>query len=230
VCGSAQCLGQILQSSADSRMRISHTQLESCLASPRIWYRASLAAESHPYLMGYERVLRLSIFHYHKSSGADARDYMAEMIRKHHLRNVSRINAIEISLDRYVRWAVAERLKVADTKVNLAYQMGFLELRGEIGRVDVTSTGYRTVLFGKVPGGWEKQLRMPLIQVSIALMYGRPQDKTEVGFQEMDGSNLVTKIYSEKEIDKAQHKFMALGRIVRRIAKSNRPRSGVTGP
>jgi hypothetical protein len=211
-------------------MRISHTQLESCLVSPRTWYRASLAAESHPYLMGYERVLRLSIFHFHKSSDAAARDYMAEMIQKHHLRNVSRINEIEIGLDRYVKWAVAERLKVADTKVNLAHQMGFLELRGEIGRVDLTSTGYRAVLFGKVPDGWEQQLRMPLIQVAIALMYGRPQGKTEVGFQEMDASNLITRIYSEQEIQKAQRKFMALGRIVCRIAKANKPRSGVTGP
>ena len=230
MCGSAQRLGQVFESRADSCMRISHTQLESCLASPRTWYRASLAAESHPYLMGYERVLRLSIFHFHKSSGAAARDYMAEMIRKHHLRNVGRINTIEMSLDRYVRWAVAERLKVADTKVNLAHQMGFLELRGEIGRVDVTSTGYRAVLLGKVPDGWELELRMPLIQVAIASMYGRPQDKTEVGFQEMDASNLITRIYSEQEIHKAQRKFMALGRIVRRIAKANKPRSGVTGP
>lgn len=211
-------------------MRISHTKLESCLASPRTWYRASLAAEAHPYLMGYERVLRLSIFHFHKSSGPAARDYMAEMIRKHNLRNVSRINEIEITLDRYVRWATKERLKVADTKVNIAHQMGFLELRGEIGRVDVTSTGYRAVLLGKVPGDWEQQLRMPLIQVAVALMYGRPQDKTEVGFQELDASNLATRLYSERQIQKAQRKFMALGRIVRRIAKANKPHSGVTGP
>jgi len=169
--------------------------------------------------MGYERVLRLSIFHFHKSSGPAARDYMAEKIRKHNLRNVGRINEIEISLDRYLRWATGERLKVADTKVNLAHQMGFLELRGEIGRVDVTSTGYRAVLLGKVPDGWEQQLRMPLIQVAVALMYGRPQDKTEVGFQELDASNLATRIYSERQIQRAQRKFMTLGRIMRGIAK-----------
>jgi hypothetical protein len=211
-------------------MRISHTQLESCLASPRTWYRATLAAESHPYLMGYERVLRLSIGRFHKSSSSAARDYMAEMIRKHNLRNVSKINEIEISLDRYVKWATGEGLKVADTKVNLTYQMGFLELRGEIGRVDVTSTGYRAVLLGKVPDGWEQQLRMPLIQDAVALMYGRPQNKMEVGFQELDASNLATRIYSERQIQKAQHKFMALGRIVRRAEKANKPHGGGTLP
>jgi hypothetical protein len=180
--------------------------------------------------MGYERVLRLSIRHFHKSSSPAARDYMAEMIRKHNLRNVSKINEIEISLDRYVRWATGERLKVADTKVNIGYQMGFLELRGEIGRVDVTSTGYRAVLLGKVPDGWEQQLRMPLIQIAVALMYGRPQDKTEVGFQELDASNLAARIYSERQIQKAQHKFMALGRILRRVEKANKPQSSGTLP
>jgi hypothetical protein len=170
--------------------------------------------------MGYERVLRLSIFHFHKSSAVAARDYMTEMIRKHRLKNVGRINEIEASLDRYLRWASDERLKVADTKVNLAHQIGFLELRGEVGRVDVTSTGYRAVLLGNVPAGWDQQLRMPLIQAAIASMYGRPQDKTEVGFQEMNANNLVTRIYSEQQIRRAQRKFIALGRIVRRIAKA----------
>jgi hypothetical protein len=230
VCGSAQCLGQIFESSADPDMRISHTQLETCLANPRTWYRTSLATESHPYLMGYERVLRLSIHHFHKSSGSAARDYITEMIRKHNLRNVRRINEIEISLDRYAMWCTAEALKVADTKVNIAHQLGFLELRGEIGRVDVTSAGYRAVLLGKVPVDWEKQLRMPLIQVAVALMYGRPQDKTEVGFQELDASNLATKLYSDRQIQKAQRTFMALGRVVRRIANANKSQSAVTVP
>jgi hypothetical protein len=203
-------------------MRISHTQLESCLASPRTWYRTSLAAESHPYLMGYERVLRLSIFHFHKSTGPAAHDYMTKMIRRHALKNVSRINEIEASLDRYIRWATAEGLKVADTKVNIVHQIGFLELRGEIGRVDVTSKGYRAVLLGKAPDAWEQQLRMPLIQIAIASMYGRPQEKMEVGFQQLDASKLATKLYSDDQIQRAQRKFIALGRIVRRIAKAKK--------
>jgi len=180
--------------------------------------------------MGYERVLRLSVFHFHKTSTTAARDYMTELIRKHGLKNVRRINEIEVSLGRYVRWATAEQVKVADTKVNIAYEIGFFELRGEIGRVDVTSTGYRAVLLGKIPGKWEDQLRMPLIQAAVALMYGRPQEKTEVGFQELDASNLATRLYTERQIQKAQRKFMALGRIVRRIAKATKPQSGMTGP
>jgi hypothetical protein len=202
-------------------MRISHTQLEVCLANPRAWYRASVETESHPYLMGYERVLRLSIFHFHKSSAPVARNYMAAMVRRHSLKNVSRINEIEIRLDRYLKWATVERLKVADTKTNIAYPLGFLELRGEIGRVDVTSTGYRAVLLSKPPADWEKQLRMPLIQAAVASTYGRPQEKTEVGFQELDASNLSTKCYSDRQIQNAEHKFVALGRMLRRIEKAS---------
>ena len=203
-------------------MRISHTQLESCLANPRAWYRSSLAAESHPYLMGYERVLRLSIFHFHHTPSVAARDYLARMIRRHHLGNVGRISEIEISLDRYITWATQERLKVAATKVNIAYELGLLELRGEIGCVDVTDWGYRAVVLGKVPQDWEKQLRMPLLQAAVAQMFGRPQDKTEVGFQELDASRLAVRLYTDREIQRAQREFTALGRIVRRISKTNK--------
>jgi hypothetical protein len=203
-------------------MRISHTQLESCLANPRAWYRSSLTTESHPYLMGYERVLRLSIFHFHHTSSVAARDYLAQMIRRHNLKNVTRIAEIEIGLDRYITWATQERLKVADTKVIIAYELGFLELRGELGRVDVTDSGYRAVLLGKVPQDWEKQLRMPLLQAAIAQMFGRQQDKTEVGFQELDASRLAVRLYTDIEIQRAQRKFTALGRVVRRISKTNK--------
>lgn len=198
-------------------MRISHTQLESCLANPRSWYRAAIAAESHPYPMGYDRVLRLSIFRFHHTSGRVARDYMAQMVRRHHFKDAGRVREIESSLDRYIGWASAEGLRVADTNVNIACEIGFLELRGQISRIDVTSVGYRAVLLGEVPADWHSQLRMPLIQLAVALMYGRRQDKTEVGFQNLDASNLVTLLYTERQIDKARRRFMALGRIVRGI-------------
>jgi hypothetical protein len=211
-------------------MRISHTQLESCLANPQSWYRTSLATTSHPYLMGYERILRLSIFHFHKSSASAARDYLKKLVGKHNLKNVGRISAIELSLDRYLAWAAAEHLKVAGTKVNIVHEVGLLELRGEIARVDVTGAGYRAVLLGKAPSGWEQQLRMPLIQAAIALMYGRPRNKTEVGFQELDATNLSTKLYNEKEIEEAHRKFTSLGRAVDRIAKANKSPSKAVGP
>jgi hypothetical protein len=200
-------------------MRISHIQLELCLANPRGWYRTAITAVSHPYLMGYDRVLRLSIFQFHQTSARTARNYMTQMIRKHNFRNAQRVHQIEASFERYLAWASAEGPRVADTSVNIACEIGFLELRGQISRIDVTATGYRAVLFGEVPVDWRTQLRMPLIQFAIARMYGRPQDRTEVGFQNLDGGNLVTSLYTEHQIDKARRRFMALGRIVRRETK-----------
>jgi hypothetical protein len=202
-------------------MKISHTQLESCLANPSGWYRASLAAVPHPYMMGYDRVLRLSITRFHKSSRpSDARQYLAEMIRKHNLTNVDRIREIETNLDRYIKWATTQRLKVADTKLNIAYQVGSIELRGEVGRVDVTSLGYRAILFGSAPADWEKQLRMPLIQSAIAEIYSRSREKTTVGFQKLDASSLATTTYSEAEIQRAERRFRALGRTLNEIAET----------
>ena len=203
-------------------MRISHTQLESCLANPRSWYRAAIAGESHPYLMGYDRVLRLSIFRFHQASAQVARHYMAQMVRRHRFKDAGRVRKIEASLDRYIAWASAEGLRVADTSVNIACEIGFLELRGQVSRIDVTATGYRAVLLGKVPADWHSQLRMPLIQLAVASMYGRRQDRTEVGFQNLDASNLVTSLYTEQQVERARRRFMALGRIVRRIQRGTK--------
>jgi hypothetical protein len=172
--------------------------------------------------MGYDRVLRLSIFRFHHASGQAARDYMAQMIRRYAFKNAQRVHEIEASLERYIAWASAGGLRVADTNVNIACEIGFLELRGQISRVDVTATGYRAVVLGEVPADWRSHLRMPLIQFAIAQMYGRQQDKTEVGFQNLDAGNLMTSLYTNQQIDRARRRFMALGRIVRRIQKEAR--------
>src|ERR1700678_3723464 len=164
-------------------MRISHSELQSCLANPQSWYQASLIDDAHPWSMGYQRVLRFTIFHFHKSSASEARAYMDVAVRKNRFKNADRIREIEKGFDRYVKWASQENVKGADTKVNLSYKCGFLELRGEVGRVDVTGPGYRAVLLGNAPDDWENQLRMPLMQAAISSIYGRPQDETAVGFQ-----------------------------------------------
>jgi hypothetical protein len=172
--------------------------------------------------MGYDRVLRLSIFRFHQASAQVARDYMAQMVRRHHFKDVGRVREIEFSLERYIAWGSAEVLRVADTNIRVACEVGFLELRGQISRIDVTATGYRAVLLGEVPADWHSQLRMPLIQLAVASMYGRRQDRTEVGFQNLDASNLVTSLYTEQQVERARRRFMALGRIVRRIHRETK--------
>ncbi len=65
---------------ASTGMKISHTELESCRRSPRQWYLSSVNSASHPYNMGYDQLLRLAIFHFHKTSAVEARGYLARGI------------------------------------------------------------------------------------------------------------------------------------------------------
>jgi len=91
-----------------------------------------------------------------------------------------------------------------------------------VGRVDITTNGYRAVLLGAAPEDWKNQLRMPLIQLAVASMYNRPANQTEVGFQNLDGSKLTTTLYSRSQIERAGRKFEALGRAIRRLERRSR--------
>lgn len=192
--------------------------IESCLANPRQWYTALSSAASHPYKMSYSRALQLAILQYHRVSPRAAQQYLDNLNKKHHFKDVRRVTKMESDLLSYIRWATSERVKMVDFKVNISLPSGFLELRGEIGRVDVTAIGYRAVLFGKPAANWQKQLRMPLIQVAIGQMYGRPTEDVAVGFQELDGSNLQTIIFSAAQTASAQRRFCALGETLRKLS------------
>jgi len=172
--------------------------------------------------MGYERALRLAIFHYHKTSADEARRHIEQIVKKHNFKNATRVNEIETRLESYVDWAESERLKVADTQVKITLPVGFLELRGLVSRVDVTATGYRAVLLGPAPPKWQLQLRMPLIQAAISKIYSRPTEKIAVGFQESDGSSLLTLVFGPKQIRAAEQQFQILGEAVRRASKGTK--------
>lgn len=199
-------------------MRISHTMIESCLANPRQWYTSTSSAASHPYKMSYSRALQLAILQYHRVSLRVAQQYLDNLIKKHHFKDVRRVTKMESDLLSYIRWATSERVKMVDFKVNISLPSGFLELRGEIGRVDITATGYRAVLFGRPAANWQQQLRMPLIQVAIGQMYGRPTEDVAVGFQELDGSNLQTIIFTAAQTTSAQRRFRTLGETLRKLS------------
>ncbi len=204
-------------------MRISHTDLEACVRNPRQWYASTTSASDHGYKMGYERVLRLSVVHFHKSSAREARAYLKALVKRHNLKNAAKVVGIEDGLESYIEWTVAERLKVAGTEVRIAHELGFLELRGQIGRVDVTDSGCRAVLFGDAPLNWQAQLRLPLIQTAIASTYGRPPERTAVGFQRLDGGGLQEVVFAPHQIAAAENRFRALGRIVRRLSTRRIP-------
>ena len=164
-------------------MKISHTELEYCRTAPRQWYLSSLKSASHPYNMGYDRLLRLAIFHFHKTSTAEARTYLSRGIAKHGFSNAGRVTEIENSLENYINWTVSALLRTADVHVRIVLDQGYLQLRGEISRVDITPAGYRAVLLAVPPKDWKTHLRMPLIQAAIANIYARPATEIEVDFK-----------------------------------------------
>jgi hypothetical protein len=169
--------------------------------------------------MGYDRLLRLAIFHFHNTSAVGARSYLANGIAKHDFRDAKRVTEIENNLESYMDWAASAGLRIADVHARLEFQEGYLELRGEIGRIDVTRAGYRAVLLTDPPREWKTHLRMPLIQAAISSTYGRPATEIEVGFQNLDGSDLDVFSYGTRRLEEARAEFRTLGRRIRRLSK-----------
>jgi hypothetical protein len=198
-------------------MRISHTALDACLGNPRHWYVSLRGSASHPYKMGYARALQLAILQYHRGSAQNAEQYLDRLVKKHNFKDARRVHKMSSDLNAYIRWSVLEHLKVVDFKAKISLPLGFLELRGEVGRIDVTKRGYRAVLFGEPSPTWRQQVRMPLIQLAIAQMYARPAEDVAVGFQELDGSNLQTTVFTAGQISAAQRRFRTLGETLRHM-------------
>ena len=61
---------------------------------------------------------------------------------------------------------------------------------------------------------------MPLLQHAVANRYGRPLEKVEIGVQHFDGSNLLTKRYSESEVATAESEFKNLSKTVEEYARN----------
>src|SRR5271157_2728304 len=98
-------------------MKISHRDLEACNKNPAQWFASATTATTHGYKMGYERVLRLCVVSYHKTSAKEARAHMSDLVKKHHFKNAEKVRLIEDSLESYIAWASREKPKVAGTEV-----------------------------------------------------------------------------------------------------------------
>lgn len=147
-------------------MRISHTELETCVNQPRKWLVAKATTVPHGFPMGYNRALLSAIYHFHRGNSASStRQYLGRLITRYNFKDPSKVHKIETNLERYLNWAQSSGVITADCRIRISLDVGgFLELRGEIGRVDVITTGYRAVLLSDPPPNWRRQLRMPLIE------------------------------------------------------------------
>lgn len=204
-------------------MRVSHAELNRCEASPESWVRNRLkSTDAFQMGMTYDRALRLSIHKFHVTKDSKiALNYLDAVITRHQkrgrLQNMTRVNLITRSLTDYIAWYNRSKIVLISSDFILRdTTKRFLTLGGKIARLDLTSGGYRAVLFGATPIGWKKELRFPLMQGLIATMFMRPANEISVGFQMLDGSGLAITSYSAKEIQKAVEQFEALGMKMKR--------------
>jgi hypothetical protein len=142
------------------------------------------------------------------------------MATRHNFRNAARVAQIENNLESYMTWAIAENVRSAAVQARIHFECGFLELRGEIGRVDVTTSGYRAIILRTPLAGWQNELRMPLLQEAVSATYGRPAGEIEVGFQKLDSTDLQTASYDAGQLREAQNRFRILGRTIRNLSQT----------
>jgi hypothetical protein len=202
-------------------MNISHTQLDECRANPRSWVQAK-AGPSPFFAFGYNQALLHAIHRYHRSNGnaPDATQYLEDTIDRN-FKDGARADQIRDWLQAYIRWHERSAVVVADSKFRVKLSLGvLLELRGEMHRLDVLPGGYRALLLGPYPRGWQNQLRMPLLQRAVAMRYGRPIDDVSVGVQHLDGSGLAVNLYSRNEIATAESEFRSLSAVVQGYARN----------
>lgn len=187
-------------------MRISHLQLAQCQSNLTEWVSNKVNQEKQFYRIGYERCLREEIYRFHRHRDAKtARQYLRERFLKLNLKNNSRIQETLTRLNAYMNWFQSKRITTIDSRVRLNFSLGHgLILGGLISRVDMTTKGYRAILLEEIPHRWKEELRMPLIQRSLARSYVRPEDEFEIGIQELDASDLAVTSYSKTDIDHAE--------------------------
>jgi hypothetical protein len=211
-------------------MKISHSSLQECLADPRGWLD-SQDSSSYPAGMTYIRALKLAIHVFHTSEFdvARARSYLQDTITRHQgkgkLLNVKRIDEVEQALEAYMNWAVSEDLQVVDSNINLGDYIDVtgIPLGGLIPRIDLlVGGGYRAILIGKFAPSWQREMRMPLIQVAVSRIYGRPLGEISVGVQNVDGSDLEARIYGRRAALTAETTLNQLSRRLDSLIKRSR--------
>ena len=147
-------------------MRISHIQLETCRSNPIQWVKLRLnqgTSTGPQFSMSYDRALRLAIHSFHKTDATTARRYLENLIlrqqQKKKFLNRPRVDGIRRDLESYMRW----RKSCSDTVIDSDFQLkdtgtSFLTLGGKISRLDLTSNGYRAVLFGVPNPTWKQDV------------------------------------------------------------------------
>jgi hypothetical protein len=192
-------------------MRISHKQLERCLANPRAWL--SGRATGRPG-MSYSYATQLAIYKFHKLNDNSASvAHLTRILQRAKLNSARRGGDAEDNLRRYIQWFSDANPIVVSTKLRISLDIGSgWFLGGEISRIDIDiySGFYTAVLLESNNDEWRSEARMPLLQLATSNKLQRLVTEVAIGVQDLDGTALRTYSFSRRQINAAMRNARAL--------------------
>lgn len=200
-------------------MRVRHSEIEQLRGNVRGWVSNQGRSSSGP-RMSYKHATRMGIYRLHRGDSVRAAlRYLERFFDSYSLRSESRRSEGFKDLREYDRWRGADSATSIATKTRIAVALApNAEIAGEIPRVDLLPDGgYRAILLGDNRPTWETELRMPLIQRAVAQVLRRPEELVGVGVQALDGSGLVARVFSHKEIEEAVSELQDLASEATRL-------------
>lgn len=194
-------------------MRITIAQIDVCRADVGAWVRNKLDPQGSRPRSGYNAAVKDGIYRFHRSGDAVAARLYLEERRLARFQNEAQRSASLAEFDAYIRWCESERPIVAGCRKRLSFSLGSgVTLGGEASRldVDIATGGYRAVILGDKPRGWDEGLRLPLLQRGIAREAERDESDVSVGFQSLDGSGMDMVKFAPDDLDAAEEEARQL--------------------
>lgn len=197
-------------------MKISHREIDQAIKDPRAWQKAKLQSEF--FQIGYDGYLRIGIYRYHnKNSLLAAERHLLKLFSRagHRLKDQARKGDVLERLHFYESWYRSSGLIFIQCRVRLSLPFESDNfLTGEISRVDATQSGTQGVLLGNAANDWDTNTQFPLLQLAISNVYNVPLSEISVGVQQLDGSGLSTRSFSEGECKNAYDQLNRFGRFL----------------
>lgn len=191
-------------------------QLEEALANPPSYRQKMDAAGESSFGETYIGILRHAIFRYHKTHDrADAMAYLQHRFdNSSRLHNVSRefdtIGQLDWYMDEYERGGGPTVQTGLRLVVPVAGARGDLKCSGEVTRVDLIPSGgfAGLILANEIEAGWTRQLRFPLIQITLAEeTLGIAASQVRVGIIDPSNRRLEMHSYRSRELTDARRRL-----------------------
>ena len=106
-------------------MKISHTEIETCRRNPRAWIAQRIKPGGGGPRTGYDGVIRLAIYRFHRTLDAvDARRYLEKAFKSYRLTSASRMTLSIAVLNSYIGWYYSASPIIVGYKLLLDFDLG----------------------------------------------------------------------------------------------------------